>query len=456
MNKKLFILSAIATSLVALIFILINYKTSYREVDIEGELTEIKTTLLPNQEIIVFNSKNPFNFNDLLFRIDNISNQQVYGILTYPEQSENYSSNKPLPLVMGVAGSKGWSEHHYKYMHNYLENGFATFTLHSFKSRNVFSTVGEQISATTAMLVYDSFTALKEIHKNPKIDSSRIGITGWSLGGGVALFTAWKPLKDQISPDHAFAAHLPIYPPCFVKPENLEFTDAPIHILIGDSDDWVPADACTDLVESSNLENLNITTYPNSHHSFDREQDIIYVEDAYSFTECRLKLTDDGIVRTKDLGIPLSNSVLQKVVLAFCAERGAHYGGDDKARERSFNFSLEFMDKHLKGEDGCVDFVALWSASDIAEQTGMNKRWVFRNYTVEIWDIPPSDPRPGRIIDELKASSYAMIIDSTDSEYLVESPMTGTHGWLDKTHVKTISRKNPKTKKLCKKEGEIK
>ena len=122
----------------------------------------------------------------------------------------------------------------------------------------------------------------------------------------------------------------------------------------------------------------------------------------------------------------------------------------DTTREASDNKMIEGIPAL---DDGCVDFVALWPASDIAEQTGMSKRWVFRNYTVEIWDIPPSDPRPGRIVCELRASSYARIIDRTDSEYLVESPMTGIHGWLDKSHVKTISRKNPETKKLCKNEG---
>ena len=189
---------------------------------------------------------------------------------------------------------------------------------------------------------------IHQISNNYQIDASKIGITGWSLGGGVALFTAWKPIQEALSPNIKFAAHLPIYPPCIAIRDEFEFTDAPIHILIGEYDNWVPADACIDLVESSNLENLSITTYPNSHHSFDREQEIIYVEDAYNFTECRLKLTDDGVVRTKDFSIPLSNSVLQKAVLAFCAERGAHYGGNDEARERSFNFSLEFMDKHLR------------------------------------------------------------------------------------------------------------
>jgi len=449
-HKKLFILSALLTSVVALFFVLTDYKTGYKEIDISDEIEEVKKTLIDGQHLIILESKNPFNFNDLIFRSNNITNQKVYGILSFPTDVALYSPNKPFPAVIGVAGSKGWGEHHIKYMEKYLNAGFATFMLHSFKSRNVSSTVGEQISATTAMLVNDSFKALEELSKDPRIDSKNIGITGWSLGGGVALFTAWKPLKDKISPNYAFAAHLPIYPPCFVEPENLSFTDAPIHILIGEKDDWVPANACVDLVESANLDNLNITTYPNSHHSFDRNQEIVYVEDAYSFTNCKLTLTDDGITRTTGIGFPVSNSILQKLVLAFCAERGAHYGGNEEARYKSFNFSLEFMQKHLQ-EDQCTDFIALWPAADISKQTGMDKKWVFRNYTVEIWNIPPSDPRPGSVVGELRASSYARIIDRTDNEYLVESPITKVHGWLDKSHVKTISRKNIKTRKLCSK-----
>ena len=438
------------TTIIALVFVLMDYRTGYRQVDNSLEIEQVESLLSDNQEVVRFESKNPFNFNDILFRFNHITNQEVYGILTFPdkEDTDRYSLQKKFPVVIGVAGSKGWSEHHYKYMDKYLEDGFAIFTLHSFKSREVSSTVGEQISATTAMLVYDSFKALEGLSNHPKIDSDNIGITGWSLGGGVALFTAWKPLKDKISPDYTFAAHLPIYPPCFVKPENLSFTDSPIHILIGEDDDWVPADACIDLVKSANLNNLNITHYPGSHHSFDREHEVLYVDDAYSFSDCRLKLTDDGITRTIGMGFPISNSILQKLVLAFCAERGAHYGGNEQARKESFDFSLKFMQKHLK-DDECVDYVALWPAADISKETGMDKKWVFRNYTVEIWNIPPSNPQPGSIVGELRASSYAKIIDRTDNEYLVESPITKVHGWLDKSHVKTISRKNPKTRKLC-------
>ena len=96
----------------------------------------------------------------------------------------------------------------------------------------------------------------------------------------------------------------------------------------------------------------------------------------------------------------------------------------------------------------CVDFVALWSAEDISKKIGKDKKWVFLNYTVDIWDIPPSEGS-GNSIGQLRASSYARIINRTENDYLVESPITKAHGWLNKSHVKTISRKNIRTRKLC-------
>ena len=59
-------------------------RTTYDEVDISSALNKAKANLKENQEIIVFDSKNPFNFRDILKDLDKISNQSVYAILTYP------------------------------------------------------------------------------------------------------------------------------------------------------------------------------------------------------------------------------------------------------------------------------------------------------------------------------------------------------------------------------------
>ncbi len=332
-------------SIIIVIFILgysISITPSYETLDISAALEKAQESLKDSQEIVVFDSKNPFNFYDVIHRMENIADQQVYGILTKPDAVGVF------PVVIGVAGSAGWGAHHYGYLERYLEMGFAVFSLHSFKSRNVESTVGEQLSVTIPMMIHDAFMALNKLSEDDDIDASRAGLIGWSLGGGVTLFSAWSPIQKAISPDLKFAAHLPFYPPCMITPDELSFSDSPIHILAGELDDWVPATACEELLETANNSgyNINITVYPGASHSFDRTMDVILDKKAYSFTDCRMKLDRNGIARLLN-GFPLSSPTLQKIGLSFCAEKGAHWGGNKAARDNSAKFAKEFMKTHL-------------------------------------------------------------------------------------------------------------
>ena len=97
----------------------------------------------------------------------------------------------------------------------------------------------------------------------------------------------------------------------------------------------------------------------------------------------------------------------------------------------------------------CVEYVALWAAGDIAERLGKDRKWVFLNYTVDLWDVPPADGE-GNMVGKLRASSYARIIEKREDDYKVESPVNQVQGWISNEHVKTTSWKNPKTRKLCK------
>ena len=304
------------------------------------------STSFCNQEVIYFMSGNPFSFNDIIMNINNLEKHEVHGFLTLPD---NIQDNQKVPLIIGVAGSKGWSDHHLDYLENYRKLGIATFQLRSFKSRGVSSTVGSQIDVTHAMMILDSYRALEELSKHPNIDIDNVAITGWSLGGGVALYSGWMPLKNAIGSKHKFAAHLSLYPPCFVKPELLSFTDSPMHILIGDLDNWVPADACVELVEDMRNSgvNIRIDVLKDAHHSFDRTTPVVVVEDAYNFTECRLKMNNEGSVLMNYINIPMNSPLLQKIGLFFCAERGPSMGGHLKSRRKSLNFSKNFMKKHL-------------------------------------------------------------------------------------------------------------
>ena len=298
------------------------------------------------KEKVFFESANPFAMSDVINDLDNQEKQEVYGILTLPNDSV---SDQKYPLIIGVAGSLAWRDHHYEYLDMYQKAGFATFELKSFKSRDIESTVGSQVEVTTAMMILDAYRALEKLSEHPSIDKNKVSITGWSLGGAVSLFSAWLPIKNAITKKVSFASHLPIYPPCFVDPENTDFTDAPIHILIGENDNWTPAKPCTEFVKKINKKgNVGLTIYPNAHHSFDSKSKLTQNEKGYSFKDCLFKLTEDGDVLMSYLSLPMSSPFMQKIGFLFCVERGVTLGGNPQAREMAFKFAKNFMKKTLK------------------------------------------------------------------------------------------------------------
>ena len=307
-----------------------------------------------NQETITFNSANPFSFEEIIMDLDNQEAQEVFGILTLPN---NYNPDEKYPLIIGVAGSLNWGTHHLEYLKMYHEMGFATFQLQSFDSRDVQSTVGSQVEVTTAMVILDSYRALEALSTHPNIDTDRSGITGWSLGGGVSLYSAWLPLIDAINNrEFMFAAHLPVYPGCMAYPypnENMQFSTAPIHILIGELDNWVPAAACTELIDKIHASglphNIDITIYENAHHSFDRVSEVTVNEKGYTLGDCRFPMNEEGTLLLSEYwNIPINTPLRQKLALMTCAGRGPSMGGNTEAREQSFQFSAEFFTKYLK------------------------------------------------------------------------------------------------------------
>ena len=298
-------------------------------------------------EKIAFQSANPFSFHDVITDLENQEKQEVYGNLVIPYDSLN--PDKKYPLVLGVAGSLGWKNHHYEYLTMYQNLGFATFELNSFKSRRIESTVGDQTQVTTAAMILDAYRALEILSDHPNIKKDKISITGWSLGGAVTFFSAWIPLKNAINKNLQFASHLAFYPPCFFEPENLEFSDSPIHILIGELDDWTPSDPCNTLVDKlKNKTNIDITVYKDSHHGFDRQGGLEINEKGYSFKDCLFKLNKEGDVLMNYLSLPMSSPIMQKIGFLFCVERGVNLGGNPESRELSFSFAKKFMLDTLK------------------------------------------------------------------------------------------------------------
>ena len=63
-------------------------------------------------ETIVFESRNPFSFEEVITDLDNQEKQTVTGILGFPA---DFDVEKKYPLIVGVAGSLNWGPHHLKF-----------------------------------------------------------------------------------------------------------------------------------------------------------------------------------------------------------------------------------------------------------------------------------------------------------------------------------------------------
>ena len=84
----------------------------------------------------------------------------------------------------------------------------------------------------------------------------------------------WEGRSEEIiktiNKELNFASHLAFYPPCFIDPENTDFTKSPIHIFIGELDNWTPAKPCEDLASKLKPNtNIDVTVFKSSYHSFD-------------------------------------------------------------------------------------------------------------------------------------------------------------------------------------------
>ena len=293
--------------------------------------------------LITYTSSNPFEFFHILTSQE-CEEQQMFGSLIFPdEKKEKY------PLVICMHGSMGWRGHHHEHSVNFLNNGFAIFRVNSFDARQVVSIVEDQIQVTLATVMTDCFNAVKILSKHPDIDSSKIFIAGWSLGGSTAIYSAWEPLAEKLAPDgERFAGHLAFYPGAFMWPEEMRWSKSPILTLIGADDDYTPAVLIEKLSPAINQNggNSNLIVYEDSHHSFDSIDPVVYVPNAIAVGGRHTFVGKDGHHYHEDKEgkrTPMNEPHERTKIFKDRAKIGAHLGRNWKARKASMKDSIEFL-----------------------------------------------------------------------------------------------------------------
>jgi dienelactone hydrolase len=139
----------------------------------------------------------------------------------------------------------------------------------------------------------DALGALDHLRSLPIVDPRRIGLIGNSHGGFTTLAAMFDPgdarTTQALAKRNGFAAAIALYPACANRFGDWSVTRAeglrgaitgyagvfkpvaPLLILIGEKDDWTPAEPCARLAAAAKAAGhpVEIKVYPGAHHAFD-------------------------------------------------------------------------------------------------------------------------------------------------------------------------------------------
>ncbi len=185
----------------------------------------------------------------------------------------------------------------------------------------------------------DAYAAAAYLRTLPDVDPQRIAVMGGSHGGSSTLATIIDAAGNSKRAGSRFAAAVALYPGCGrtlggwsvqrARDARYRITGysgafkplAPLLILIGELDDWTPAEPCRRLAAASQQAGypVEIAVYPGAHHAFDSRAPVRFV------AERRNANSPTG--------------------------RGATTGGNEKAWDDAVTRVERFLGKHLAVSD---------------------------------------------------------------------------------------------------------
>jgi dienelactone hydrolase len=224
-----------------------------------------------------FDSITPTSRYELVHRSYNKAVTQVTGTLSLPDADT--VGPGPWPAMVIAHGSAGLqAKDQLRWVPLFNRMGIATLVVDSFGPRGVKRTDDNQAQLDPSANDADALAALRLLAADPRIDAQRIGVMGFSRGGGVALETAVDVFRRGVI-DNAvrFAAHVAFYPGCGLRywrtPSPL--TGAPIMMALAGRDDYTPAAPCLAFAEAMRAagQDVEVHVYADAYHDFDNTVD---------------------------------------------------------------------------------------------------------------------------------------------------------------------------------------
>jgi dienelactone hydrolase len=188
------------------------------------------------------------------------------GRLTEP------NGDGPFPTIVLLHACRGITAYSEVWVERLVKWGYLVLQVDSFGPRGLTDECGggrPRISREER--IEDAYAARSYLMGLHFVDSNRIGVMGWSYGGGTVLSAVSRPIGDKRRENY-FKMGIAFYPSCREERASLE---SPLLILIGSRDDWTPADSCEAMKKfwskKGAKNELILKIYPGAYHGFDAE-----------------------------------------------------------------------------------------------------------------------------------------------------------------------------------------
>jgi dienelactone hydrolase len=185
---------------------------------------------------------------------------QISGWLYRP------SGAGPFPAIVLAHTCAGVQPHTDVWGKRLAEWGYVVVAPDSFGPRGVTSVCAHGTTVSGTARVADVAGAIDYLNAQPFVRKNDIGLIGHSHGGWTVMRAAQKSFGLA---NRGLRAAVAYYPSCSAAFDT--DVSVPLLILIGDRDDWTPADNCRRMQAAgfTRPDLVQIAYYPNAYHSFD-------------------------------------------------------------------------------------------------------------------------------------------------------------------------------------------
>lgn len=216
----------------------------------------------------------------------------------------------PAPAVVLIHGSAGVGTNVDCWARRLNGMGVAAFVLDCFTGRGIVETITDQSRLGHLTMIVDAYQAFNYLCNDPRIDSARIVVMGFSKGGSAALYSSLRRFGRMYgTARREFSGYIAFYPQCnTVYLDDEDASDRPIRLFHGTGDDYVSIEPARNYVARLQRagKDVELKEYSGAHHAFDNPcySPPRFLPDAVTARACSFREAAGGEIQNVGTGKP--------------------------------------------------------------------------------------------------------------------------------------------------------